>query len=102
MVKMAVAVKNRIMNGQPDPNDVAVVIVDGTGMPGGNYDRVTPGYDWIDLADYDSALLGKADNVFNRYLTNFNVTHGTLGWAEILRKNSCTSLYRFFIPHRCG
>jgi hypothetical protein len=92
MVKMAATLKNKILNGQPGPNDVAVVI-DGSGMPSSGYDRVTPGYDWIDLADYDPAILGKVVNVFNRYMTNFNVARGSLGWAEILRKNSCTSLY---------
>jgi hypothetical protein len=92
MLKMAATLKNKILNGQPGPNDVAVRI-DGTVLPSSSYDRVTPGYDWIDLADYDPAILGKVVNVFNRYLTNFNVARGSLGWAEILRKNSCTSLY---------
>ncbi len=92
MLKMAATFKNKILNGQPGPNDVAVEI-DGTGLPTSNYDRVTAGYDWIDLADYDPTLLTKVVNVFNRYMTNFNVARGSLGWAEILRKNSCTPLY---------
>jgi len=59
----------------------------------GSYDRVTPGYDWIDFADYDPAILGKVVSAFNTYLKDFNVARGALGWAEILQKNSCTPLY---------
>jgi hypothetical protein len=92
MAKIAATFKNRILNGQPGPNDVSVVI-DGTGVPSSNYDRVTAGYDWIDYADYDPVLLSKVVNVFNRTMTTFNVARGAHGWAEILRKNSCTSLY---------
>lgn len=92
MVKIAATLKNRILNGQPGPNDVAPEI-DGSGLPSSNYERVSVGYDWIDLADYDSAVLTKVVNVFNRYMSNFNVPRGALGWAEILRKNSCTPLY---------
>jgi hypothetical protein len=83
---------NHVLNGQAGPGDVSHN-VDGTGLPGDNYLRVAVGYDWIDLADYDSSLLDKTVKVFNTYMSNPNSSRFYLGWAEIQRKKSCVSLY---------
>jgi hypothetical protein len=89
MAKMASTLKNRILR----PDDVVAKVTDGSYPTTDLYEVVTPGYDWIDLADYDPTILSKVVSVFNRRLTKFDVARGSLGWAEILRKNSCTSLY---------
>jgi hypothetical protein len=86
------ATMQKVLNGQAGSNDVSHN-VDGTGLPGDNYLRVSIGYDWIDLADYDSTLLDKTTKVFNTYLQNPSSARFYLGWAEIQRKRSCVSLY---------
>jgi hypothetical protein len=80
------------LNGQAGPGDVSHN-VDGTGLPGDNYLRVSLGYDWIDLVDYDATLLDKTITMFNTYLQNPNSARFYLGWAEIQRKRSGVSLY---------
>lgn len=98
MVKLAATLKNNILIDQAQSSDVAPDI-DGSGLPSTkdfqarNYERVGIGYDWIDLADYDPAVMNKVVDVFNRYMSNFDGPRGALAWAEIQRKNSCTSLY---------
>jgi hypothetical protein len=82
----------KVLSGAAGPSDVSHN-VDGTGLPGDNYLRVSVGYDWIDLVDYDRTLLDKTIKVFNTYLQNPNSARFYLGWAEIQRKNSCVSLY---------
>ncbi|MGZ3253927.1 MAG: RICIN domain-containing protein [Burkholderiaceae bacterium] len=82
----------KVLNGQAGSNDVSHN-VDGTGLPGDNYLRVSVGYDWIDLVDYDATLLDKTIKVFNTYMSNPSSARFYLGWAEIQRKKSCVSLF---------
>jgi hypothetical protein len=82
----------QVLNGAAGPNDVAHN-VDGSGLPGDNYLRVSIGYDWIDLVDYDPTLLDKTIKVFNTYMPDPSSARFYLGWAEIQRKKSCVSLY---------
>jgi hypothetical protein len=91
MTRLA-ATMQHVLNGQAGSNDVSHN-VDGTGLPGDNYLRVSIGYDWIDLVDYDSTLLDKTIKVFNTYMSNPTSARFYLGWAEIQRKKSCVSLY---------
>jgi hypothetical protein len=86
------ATMQKVLNGAAGSNDVSHN-VDGTGLPGDNYLRVSIGYDWIDLVDYDSTLLDKTVKVFNTYMSNPTSARFYLGWAEIQRKRSCVSLY---------
>jgi hypothetical protein len=80
------------MKQRADLTDDVSMAVDGSGVPSGNYDRVSVGYDWIDLADYDATLFDKTVKVFNTYMANQGGARFFLGWAEILRKKSCTAL----------
>ncbi|HEY8101675.1 MAG TPA: hypothetical protein VIF82_13070 [Burkholderiaceae bacterium] len=89
---LLVGTMKHILNGQAGPGDVSHN-VDGTGLPGDNYLRVSLGYDWIDLVDYDATLLDKTITMFNTYLQNPNSARFYLGWAEIQRKRSGVSLY---------
>jgi hypothetical protein len=91
MTRLA-ATMQKVLNGQAGSNDVSHN-VDGTGLPGDNYLRVSIGYDWIDLVDYDATLLDKTIKVFNTYMSNPSSARFYLGWAEIQRKKSCVSLY---------
>ncbi len=92
MRKLAVTLKSKIIDSRPEISDVAPDI-NGVSLSTNNYERVSVGYDWIDLADFDPAVLGNVVNVFNKHMLDFDVARGALGWAEILRKNSCTPLY---------
>lgn len=85
------ATMQKVLNGAAGPSDVSLA-VDGTGTPANNYDRMSVGYDWIDLADYDSSLLDKTTAVYNKFLADPGSAREFLGWAEILRKKSCVSL----------
>ncbi|MGB9150858.1 MAG: Ig-like domain-containing protein [Burkholderiales bacterium] len=86
------ATMHKVLNGAAGPNDVSLK-VDGTGNRPTNWEhRVDVGYDWIDLVDYDPALLDKVINVYNRYLTAVNGSRFFLGWAEIQRKRNCVNL----------
>jgi hypothetical protein len=67
-------------------------IIDGTQPADGPWDRVSVGYDWIELADYDPTLFDKTVKVFNQYLTDERGSRFFLGWAEIQRKRNCTGL----------
>jgi hypothetical protein len=87
-----VGTMKHVLNGQAGPGDVSHN-VDGTGLPGDNYLRVSLGYDWIDLVDYDATLLDKTITMFNTYLQNPTSARFYLGWAEIQRKRSGVSLY---------
>ena len=89
---LLVGTMKKVLNGQAGANDVSHN-VDGTGLPGDNYLRVSVGYDWIDLADYDATLLDKTITVFNTYMSNPTSARFYLGWAEIQRKRSGVSLY---------
>jgi hypothetical protein len=89
---LLVGTMKHVLNGQAGPGDVSHN-VDGTGLPGDNYLRVSLGYDWIDLVDYDATLLDKTITMFNTYLQNPTSARFYLGWAEIQRKKSGVSLY---------
>lgn len=82
----------KVLNGAAGPNDVSHA-VNGTGLAGDNYLRVSVGYDWIDLVDYDATLLDKTIKVFNTFMPNPSSARFYLGWAEIQRKKHCVSLY---------
>jgi hypothetical protein len=86
------ATMQKVLNGAAGSSDVSHN-VDGSGLPGDNYLRVSVGYDWIDLVDYDPTLLDKTIKVFNAYMSNPTSARFYLGWAEIQRKRSCVSLY---------
>ncbi len=86
------ATMQKVLNGAAGSSDVSHN-VDGTGLPGDNYLRVSIGYDWIDLVDYDATLLDKTINVFNKYMASPSSARFYLGWAEIQRKKHCVSLY---------
>jgi hypothetical protein len=81
----------KILNGAAGPNDVSTR-VNGTGTPASDWDRVSVGYDWIELTDRDPALLDKTIAVFNSRLSNPTSARLFLGWAEIQRKKACVSL----------
>lgn len=85
------ATMQKVLNGAAGPNDVSWG-VDGGGLPANNWDRVSVGYDWIELADYDPSLFDKTVRVFNTYMANPEGSRFFLGWAEILRKRSCVRL----------
>lgn len=89
---LLVGTMKKVLNGQAGSGDVSHN-VDGTGLPGDNYLRVSVGYDWIDLVDYDPTLLDKTITVFNTYMSNPTSARFYLGWAEIQRKRSGVSLY---------
>jgi hypothetical protein len=91
MTRLA-ATMQKVLNGAAGSGDVSHN-VDGTGLPGDNYLRVSIGYDWIDLADYDATLLDKTTTVFNKFMSNPTSARFYLGWAEIQRKRHCVSLY---------
>jgi len=83
----------RVILSSAGANDVSTR-VDGTGLAGTNdYERVSIGYDWIDLVDYDQTLLDKVINVFNAHMSAPSSARFFFGWAEILRKKNCVSLY---------
>lgn len=98
MLRLAATLKNNILNDRLGLVDVAPEI-DGAGLSrpmsnkSRNYERVGIGYDWIDLADYDPGILDKVVKVFNKHMIDFNSARAALGWAEILRKSHCISLY---------
>jgi len=79
---------HRVLNGAAGSNDVSYR-VDGTGTPANNFDRVSVGYDWIDLVDYEPALFDQTVRVFNTHMANPTSARFYLGWAEILRKRKC-------------
>ncbi|MFZ3228869.1 MAG: fibronectin type III domain-containing protein [Pseudobdellovibrio sp.] len=85
------ATMQKIFNGAAGASDVSLR-VDGSGTPSSNYDRMSVGYDWIDLADYDSSLLDKTTSVFNKFMPDPGSGREFLGWAEILRKRNCVGL----------
>jgi hypothetical protein len=78
---------DRILNGA-GANDVARH-VDGTGAPASDWDRFPIGYDWIDLAQTNPAVLDKVIRIYNRYLADDTNSRSMLGWAEILRYSHC-------------
>lgn len=80
----------KILSGAGSNN--VSLLVDGTGLPTSNWDRVSVGYDWIELADYDPTLFDKTVRVFNTYMSVPEGSRFFLGWAEIMRKKSCTPL----------
>jgi hypothetical protein len=81
----------KVFNGAAGPNDVSTQ-VDGSGLPSSNWDRVSVGYDWIELADWDPTLFDKTVTVFNTYMSNPTASRFYLGWAEIQRKKACVGL----------
>ena len=85
------ATMQKILNGAAGPNDVSTR-VDGSGLPTSNWDRVSIGYDWIELADYDPIVFDKTVKVFNTFLSSPSDSRAFLGWAEILRKKACVGL----------
>lgn len=63
--------------------------VDGTGAPTNDWDRLPIGYDWIDLAQTNPAVLDKVIRVYNQHLADDTNSRSMLGWAEILRYTHC-------------
>ena len=85
------ATMNAVLRESDGQFDVALKI-DGTGLPSSNWDRVSIGYDWIELSDYDPSLFDKIVSVFNKYMSSPAASRFYLGWAEILRKRGCVWL----------
>lgn len=81
----------KVLNGDAGSGDVSLH-VNGAGLPNGNITRVTIGYDWIDLADFEPALLDKTTTVFNKFIQEPSSAREFLGWAEIQRKRRCINL----------
>lgn len=80
-----------VLNGAAGPGD-ASVHVDGSGLPASNWDRAPVGYDWIDLCEYDPALLDQVIGVYNTHLVDEPGARFFLGWAELQRVIRCVPL----------
>jgi hypothetical protein len=80
-----------VLNGAAGPADVSLY-VDGSGLPASNWDRVPVGYDWIDLSEYDPALLDQVIDVYNTHLVGEPGARFFLGWAELQRVSGCVPL----------
>lgn len=80
-----------VLDGAAGPGDVSRH-VDGSGLPASNWDRVPVGYDWIDLCEYDPALLDQVIDLYNTHLVDEAGARFFLGWAELQRVTGCVSL----------
>jgi hypothetical protein len=80
-----------VLNGAAGPGD-ASLHVDGSGLPATSWDRAPVGYDWIDLSEYDPALLDQVIGVYNTHLVDEPGARFFLGWAELQRVTGCVPL----------
>jgi hypothetical protein len=78
----------KVLNGEAGPADVSTH-VDGTGIPDQTWRRLPSGYDWIDLVEFDHALLDKVVTVWNKWMPWASNARYYLGWAEIQRIRAC-------------
>jgi hypothetical protein len=91
-MNLLVGTENVVFVGGSPPD---AFYVDGTGRPGAYYELAV-GWSWIDVTDFDPTvtLFNKTVALYNTYpVFSPNPDGYFLGWAEILRKKNCVSLY---------
>lgn len=92
-MSLLVGTAKTVFNGGASATQPAFY-VDGTGVPTSYYVPAM-GWSWIDLTDFDTTpdLFNRIVTLYNNYPATSNPSGYYLGWAEILRKKSCVSLY---------
>ncbi len=92
-MKQLVGTENAVFDGVASTSSVAFYVNGKTAA--NSYYAPAVGWSWIDVTDFDTTgnLFSKTVTLFNSYPMTSNPAGYFLGWAEILRKRQCVSLY---------